>query len=226
MRIVAISDTHGLHSHVKIPECDLLIHCGDWSSQGAEIPTRKFAQWLAEQPARHIVLVPGNHEVKFEKELPFSRSWITDESSKINLLVEQSIEIDGIKIYGSPWTPYFYDWAFNGARNINEQLAYSKQAELIPLMNDLWKKMPDDTDILVTHGPPYEILDKTLDGRFVGCVDLYNRIFEVKPDLVFFGHIHLNGGQEQHVNGVSFYNAAICDERYYPTNRITQVTYV
>jgi len=96
--------------------------------------------------------------------------------------------------------------------------------------------IPEDTDILVTHGPPYEILDEVfaVDGssyrdhgmmpRYVGCVDLAARIKEVKPDLHIFGHIHSGHGQK-HVNGVSHYNASICDEMYAPSNPITIIEY-
>ena len=91
---------------------------------------------------------------------------------------------------------------------------------------------PNDTKILITHGPPYGILDQssfadgTLRKEHLGCEDLMNRIKELKElDLHFFGHIHTPGGEQKHVDGVSFYNASICDEQYYPGNPITIVDY-
>lgn len=220
LKLVAISDTHNRHNKLVIPKCDVLIHCGDWTSMGYKHEVENFAKWLDEQDAYHIVLIPGNHEKLFEKELfsnPSSRSWILDHCPRANLLIEEEIYIEGIKFYGSPITPFFYDWAWNRHRGQDIQ--------------NHWNKIPLDTDILITHGPPHGVLDTSSypDGspRFenLGCYQLAQKINEVKPDLHFFGHIHTPGGTQKHIDGVSYFNAAICDEQYAPNNPITEVDY-
>lgn len=224
--IVAISDTHNRHDKLTIPECDFLFHCGDWTGRGYFKEVMEFAEWLDKQPAKHIVIIPGNHELEYEKQLPLSREWITNYCPRAVVLNDSYVVIDDIKIYGSPVQPWFCDWAFNRARNEKESL-YRNISEIKPH----WDMIPDDTDILLTHGPPYEILDElvymdgTPKGQFVGCEDLLKKVKEVRPDLHFFGHIHSHGGKQRHIDGTSFYNASICDEIYYPSNPLTIVEY-
>lgn len=219
MKIVAISDTHNRQNKLVIPECDILIHAGDWTSRGYRHEIRDFAKWLDKQvQCSEIVLIPGNHELEFENHLPASLEWFKEECPWAHLLINESIAIDGIKIYGSPITPFFCDWAWNKHRGDQIQ--------------PYWDAIPDDTNILITHGPPYGILDQTTyaDGTIredrLGCYQLMNRIKQLKDlDLHFFGHIHAPGGTQKHIDGVSYYNAAICDECYYPSNPITIVEY-
>lgn len=219
LKIVAISDTHNRHDKLVIPKCDILFHTGDWSGLGREYEIREFARWLNKQPqAKHVVLIPGNHELEFEKALPASLQWFKEECPNAHLLINESITIEGIKIFGSPITPFFLDWAWNKHRGDDIQ--------------KYWDAIPIDTQILLTHGPPYGILDQVLysDGTpkspNLGCYQLMNKIKELKDlDLHFFGHIHSPGGRQIHQDGVSFYNASICDELYYPSNPITKVDY-
>jgi Icc-related predicted phosphoesterase len=225
-RIVAISDTHHQHRKLKIPECDLLIHAGDSTGRGQSHAVREFAQWLNEQPARHIVATPGNHEVSVEQFWPHSREWYLEECPRMHLLIDETVEIEGLKIHGSPYTPWFLDWAYNRARNLSE--AMYRQ---IPEIKPHWDLIPDKTDILVTHGPPYGILDEVLavDGtsyplpRYVGCEELLKAVKRVKPQLHIFGHIHCAHGQK-HEDGTSFYNVSVVDEMYTPSNGITLIT--
>ncbi len=112
--------------------------------------------------------------------------------------------IDGVKFYGSPWQPEFYDWAFNLPRG--EKLA------------EKWDSIPNDTDILITHGPAYQMLDWTLNNQLVGCQDLFNRIMTVKPKIHVCGHIHCAYGQK-YFNDVEFLNAAVLNERYQHENK-------
>lgn len=219
LKIVGISDTHNRHEKLLIPECDILIHAGDWTGMGFEHEVRDFAKWLNKQTqAKHIVLIPGNHELEFENALPLSMHWFKEECPTAHLLINESVTIEGIKFYGSPITPFFCDWAWNKHRG--------------DVIQSYWDAIPDDTQILITHGPPYHILDQTThaDGTLrpdrLGCYQLMNRIKELKNlDLHFFGHIHACGGEQIHKDGVSFYNAAICDETYYPSNPLTIVEY-
>jgi Icc-related predicted phosphoesterase len=140
------------------------------------------------------------------------------EDNGVILLNHEAIDIEGVKIFGSPWTPFFYDWAFNAGRTITEAAFHRK-----PFIGDLWATIPLDTNILVTHGPVYGILDELLypngdpKGQFVGDVELEKKIKEIKPDIHICGHVHCGYGQK-HIDGTSYYNASICNEMYYPEN--------
>lgn len=219
MKLVAISDTHNKHNEVKIEKCDILIHSGDWTSMGYQHEVENFAKWLNKQPAEHIIIVPGNHEKMFENSYPLSKFWISDHCPKAHILCHEALEIEGIKFFGSPWTPYFYNWGYNAARNEAEKDLYHK-----PLIKDIWATIPEDTDILITHGPAYGILDFLPPGQFLGCRALFDRIIEIKPDIHICGHIHYSHGEKQ-FNGTRFFNAAICDEQYRTTNPITVIEY-
>lgn len=209
MKIVAVSDTHEKEQFLKIPECDLFIHAGDWTFRGEKYAVEKFGKWLNQIPAQHIVVIPGNHELYFENALPQSKDWLIDVCPKVNLLIEESIEINGVNIYGSPITPFFYAWAWNRYRY-----------EIKPH----WDNIPENTDILITHGGPYSILDQTIYGQSVGCEYLYDRIKHIKPDLHIFGHIHAAKG-EKHFDGTSYYNVSSCDEQYILSQGYTVIDY-
>jgi Icc-related predicted phosphoesterase len=235
-KIVAISDTHNRHNKIVIPECDFLIHAGDWSGHGDKHEVEAFATWMnAQTQARHIVLIPGNHEKTFEKFMPDSLKWFTDICPRAHLLIDQAVTIEGINFYGSPVQPFFFNWAWNRARGHlrrMENCGYGKMKPAEPIVPH-WKAIPDNTHILITHGPPYGILDQTsyadgtLRDEHLGCMDLMDRIKQLKElDLHIFGHIHTPGGTQVHKDGVSYYNAAICDETYFPGNPITVIDYV
>ncbi|MCY7348663.1 MAG: hypothetical protein LH614_20935, partial [Pyrinomonadaceae bacterium] len=126
--------------------------------------------------------------------------------SSIHYLQDSFVEIENLKIYGSPWQPRFFDWAFNLMRG----------AELARK----WKLIPDKVDILITHGPPFGILDEVPRQYFIentGCEELRKRVEEVRPKLHIFGHIHCGYGETEKF-GVKFINAANCDESYAPVN--------
>jgi Icc-related predicted phosphoesterase len=160
--------------------------------------------------------VQGNHELGVEKMFLVSQMIAKDKCPGVHFIDEGLVEIEGLKIWCSAITPEFHNWAWN--RNSFEIIQH-------------WKKIPDDINILITHGPPYGILDQTTyaDGTirpgFLGCPRLLERIKEIKPSLHFFGHIHHGGGKSVNAFGTSFFNCAICDECYCPTNPITIVEY-
>jgi len=237
MKIVPMSDSHNKHNKVIVPKCDIFIHSGDWSGMGRESETRNFAKWLNKLEAEYIVVVPGNHEVEFEKNLPHSLNWILDECPRAHILIDRTIDIEGIKIHGSPVTPYFFDWAWN--RSIRDDgMIYQPPRyggggsvfKQVPHIKPHWDMIPEGTNILVTHGPPKGILDElvfpdgTPKGEHVGCPHLLDRIKEIKPDIHIFGHIHCAAG-ETHIDGTSFYNAALCDEMYMPTNEVKVIEF-
>jgi len=223
MRFCCISDSHNKHKQITIPECDILFHTGDWSFQGNKSETENFAKWLEKQPAKNIVLIPGNHEKVFEKcidglgteESPNSKDWIYKHCPRANLLIHESLELNGIKIFGSPWTPYFFNWAWNAGRTITEAA---------PFIGDLWKDIPNDTQILLTHGPSMGILDTVTDyntGRMVsaGCSELSKKINDLKDlKMHLFGHLHFEGGRMVEQDGVIYVNSAVVDDRYIPND--------
>lgn len=190
LRFVCLSDTHGHHNEIDIPPGDVLLHAGDISSRGKLDQIRDFNFFLGTLPHTHKIIIAGNHDFGFEKDPDAARALIVHAT----YLQDEAIEIDGIKIYGSPWQPEFHNWAFNLKRG----------AEL----RAKWDQIPADTDILLTHGPPYGILDRIWSGAKVGCVDLLARVQAVRPKLHLFGHIHEAAGYQQ-VDDIHYVNAAI-----------------
>lgn len=195
--LVVISDTHGLHRHLAVPDGDVLIHCGDWSMRGHLAELRSFNAFLESQPHSHKIVIAGNHDFCFENQPREARMLLT----AAHYLQDESLTIEGIKFYGSPWQPWFHDWAFNLARGA--------------LIRAKWDLIPPDTAVLITHGPPHSILDRTYLGESVGCEELLPRVRELRPALHLFGHIHEDRGCRRE-NGTLFVNASICDVRYRP----------
>jgi Icc-related predicted phosphoesterase len=196
MKIVCISDTHGLHQQLQLPEGDVLLHAGDFTANG-EIPqVQDFLAWFAAQPFRHKVFIAGNHDFLVERQPARFRSMIPEGCT---YLENSGAYIGGIYIWGSPITPWFYDWAFNRQRGKD--------------IRRYWHRIPFHTDILVTHGPPYGIRDLNLHGTLTGCRDLNYRVWEVAPRIHVFGHIHEAYGITE-VNDIRFINAANLDVDY------------
>ena len=196
MRVVCISDTHGLHNQVSVPDGDLLIHAGDLSRSGKEDDVRAFDRWLGTLPHPHKVVIAGNHDFGFEQE-PDARSWIT----QALYLQDEEVTLGGLRIWGSPWQPWFFDWAFNLHRG--------------EPLRKVWAQIPVGIDVLVTHGPPRGILDTTSRGEAVGCDDLLEAVQRIRPRLHLFGHIHEAYGQVTQ-GGTTFVNASVCNLRYRP----------
>ncbi|MCU1288578.1 MAG: Ser/Thr protein phosphatase family protein [Acidobacteria bacterium] len=200
LRIVCLSDTHNFTEEIAIPDGDVLIHAGDGTVRGTIGEVALFNQWLAALPHKHKILIAGNHDWLFETDNHLARNILDD---SICYLQDSFIKINNLKIYGSPWQPRFYDWAFNLDRGAE--------------MAEKWKLIPKDTDILVTHGPPSRILDKTPQGDFAGCEELRKTVENLRPKAHIFGHIHDGYGTTEQF-GVKFINASICDESYLPAN--------
>lgn len=205
MRIVCISDTHlfherpGFKEQVVIPDGDLLIHAGDGTFTGKPYEVKLWMEWMASLPHQKKVMIAGNHDWLFQKNMTFARSMIPD---SIIYLEDDMKEVSGFKIYGSPWTPYFLNWAFNLQRGHR--------------IREKWNKIPRDTDILVTHGPPMGILDQVPDGEHVGCKDLKDIVRRIKPKLHVFGHIHHGGPNLVKTESTTFVNASVLGEDYRP----------
>ena len=196
MKIVFISDTHGKHDELKLPEGDMLIHAGDVSSRGTLPQVQQFLDWFEKQPFKYKIFIAGNHDFLAEREPYTFESLIP---SNCIYLKNNGIEIEGIHIWGSPITPWFYDWAFN--RHRGKPIA------------KYWEMIPKNTDILVTHGPPFGVLDKTVTGFTVGCEELDKKLKNLNVKIHVFGHIHEAYGVKK-VGETTFINASILDINY------------
>ena len=213
MKIVAISDTHGSHYEMRhpIPSCDILIHAGDLTSDGSMEALADSIEWLNNQEATHKVLIAGNHDWAFQK-TPMIARRLVREKSDIIYLEEESATIMGLKVFGSPWSPFFLNWAFNARRG--EEIRKH------------WDKIPHDTDVLITHGPSFGWRDELM-FQHLGCRDLYEKVIEVQPVLHIHGHIHAGYGRSEmsHPSGkeTTVVNASICTEGYMPVNKPIEI---
>jgi Icc-related predicted phosphoesterase len=204
MKIVAISDTHEKHSLLTMPPGDVLVHSGDITNRGSVPKLAEFAAWLKVQDYKHKVVICGNHDFCFQNPNHDIVVNLLREAGAI-YLQDSRTTIDGVNFWGAPWQPWFYDWAFNVRRG--------------PELAKKWSVIPDDTHVLITHGPPRGILDLVDEGFghsiHEGCDDLLNRVNQLKQlKLHIFGHLHFSGGQTETVDGKVFVNAAMVNDRH------------
>ncbi|MCI0601738.1 metallophosphatase domain-containing protein [bacterium] len=203
MLICCISDTHERHQELEIPPCDLLLHGGDITGMGKPHALIKFNDWchslLEKGTVRKIICIAGNHDFLFERNPAEARSLLTAPT----YLEDSGYVWEGLSFWGTPWQPWFYDWAFN--LRTEEELRQKFQL------------IPPDTDILLSHGPPKGILDRTVRGDAVGSTALLQRIREIRPKLVVFGHIHEGYGKHEE-DGITYLNASTCDVHYRAVN--------
>lgn len=202
MKICVISDTHNLHRMVDVPECDLLIHCGDACGSGSMRELGAFANWFSDlSQAKHKIYVPGNHDIFVQQDTMMAVSFFQE---GVRVLIDEAVEIDGVKIYGFPWTPAFCGWAFQANDGVRDDSPrYLDMAYYL-------SNVPEDTDILVTHGPPRGIMDKNEYGEACGSKET-RRQYEsgkLKPKIHCFGHIHEGYGVMSQW-GTAFVNAAM-----------------
>ena len=200
-KITFISDTHAKHQHVTkdLPGGDILIHCGDISNRGYMTEIKNFLEWFdGVKGYEHKVFIAGNHDFGFQDN-PKECIELLKNYPNVTYLEDNSVIIDGIKIYGSPWQPRFYNWAFN----VDRGEAIAKK----------WEKIPTDVDILITHGPVFGILDQTYTKQRVGCEELYKKVVEIKPKIHACGHIHYARHIKQ-VEDVVYINACCLGEEY------------
>lgn len=201
MRLVCISDTHGDHEGLDLPEGDVLIHAGDMTAHGRKSETQEFMKWLGSRRFEHVVCIAGNHDAFMEEEPLFTEQFASE--NKVFLLNDSALEIDGVTFWGSPITPRFHDWSF--MRDPGEPIEAH------------WNLIPDTTEVLVTHGPPYGILDQVErpDGRkeHTGCPSLLTRVESIKPKVHIFGHIHECYGNLQQ-GGIVYHNVCTMNQHY------------
>lgn len=194
IKIVCISDTHNRHRALELPQGDILIHAGDQAEgRGSLEEIVDFNNWMGELDFKHKIAIAGNHDFIFQE----NWSVIKNYTSNYIYLKDEWYEAEGLKFYGSPWQPAFCNWAFNLPRGGTE-------------LAKKWRHIPDDTNVLITHGPPFGIGDKIPGVTNAGCKLLKSRVRELTSlKLHVFGHIHEGYGQE----GI-FVNASVLDKNY------------
>jgi Icc-related predicted phosphoesterase len=238
-RITGISDTHNKHKQLngKLPGGDILIHSGDITSLGRKHEVSDFIKWFGKQDYTYKVFIAGNHDMSFDREKLLrdklahfegrteydtecaegKPDWLKDMLA-VGLdggtfyLEDTGIDIEGIKIWGSPHSPTFgYGWGFNKDRGYD--------------IAQCWNQIPIDTDIVITHTPIYGYNDRALNtNQNVGCADLYHRLHEVKPHLHFAGHIHEGYGwgtipYKDEWGDIYTFNPSTCNLRYEAINK-------
>ena len=206
MKVWFISDTHGKHLELHVPSnIDLVIHCGDESNNGDaylnEPEARNFFEWYSALEIPTKVFVPGNHSTAIEQELIQNCDY-----PQLRFLIHNKTDWNGLKIFGSPYTPEFYNWSYMKPRSE---------------LDAVWQTIPDDIDILITHGPPKGIRDVTKDfdtGEpvHVGSKSLRTHVdTRIKPMFHAFGHIHdekaIQNFGTTSLNGTQFINCSVCD---------------
>jgi Icc-related predicted phosphoesterase len=196
LRIVIVSDTHGLHERLGDLCGDVLIHCGDFGIGDSEAPEtlRSLDAWFARQDFRHILCTGGNHDFHVEELLerhdaPFRNA---------RYLKGEAVVLDGVTFYGAPWVP-----------ELTSSAHYMPDTELA----HAWTKIPESTDVLITHTPPRGILDRNSMEKECGCATLRDRLTVVRPRLHCFGHIHASAGTIE-VAGTTYVNASMVNSKY------------
>jgi Icc-related predicted phosphoesterase len=203
--IAALSDLHGYLP--EVPDCELLLLGGDLCPDGRERDQAQwldstFRLWLRNVPAKEVVAVAGNHDWVFQTrpELVPMLRW--------HYLLDSAVTLFGMKIWGTPWQPVFFDWAFNLWE---------------PELEKKWALIPNDTDILLLHGPPFGCGDRTVRGNQTGSPSLTRRIEEIQPRLAVCGHIH-EGRGEYRIGLTKVVNVSQVDVRYEPVKDVWVTT--
>jgi len=214
MKICSIGDLHGIYNEVVdgknksiiLPSADILIIAGDACNIGSVDDVLLFNKWLQDIQAfdifKHIIFVAGNHDRLFEYDKNLARNFL---DKRLLYLEDELVEIDGIKFYGTPWQLPFNNWAFN--------IPEDKLA-------DKFARIPEGIDILITHSPPYGIMDSTPRNFKLGSKSLLDRVYKVRPKFHCFGHIHHGyGAYKDKDYDIQFYNVSLLNEAYALANK-------
>ncbi len=205
MKIVCISDSHNQHENIILPEGDMIIHSGDLTGIGTTGEVMSFLEWFKNLDFKYKIFIAGNHDWLFEhiaNDDPKNPQYTTIEKivpEGVIYLNDSGIEIEGLKIWGSPIQPWFHSWAFN--RRPGKEIQQH------------WDLIPEGLDILITHGPPLGILDKNRFNEPCGCRDLRIAVVDKKPKVHVFGHIHESHGLLKQ-GSVTYINASVLNDFY------------
>lgn len=201
LRFICISDTHGKHRELSLPKGDVLLVAGDFTWKGKLEEIHEFNQWLKTLPFRYIVVIGGNYEYCLDTSHSGEYNAKVAEKALTNCiyLIDSHVTIHGIKIYGSPFQPKLGNMAFNLNRGAQ--------------LKRVWDKIPEDTNILLTHTPPLGYGDRTFFGKHVGCEELAKAVKRIKPQIHVFGHIHEGYGIYSDGNTI-FMNSSTCTLLY------------
>lgn len=197
LKFVVLSDTHAHHRNIRLPRGDVLIHAGDVSYRGEKLEIEDFLNWFSRQDFATKIFIAGNHDFFLESAQPKELQRMIPEN--VIYLNDSGVVVHGIHIWGSPVTPKFHNWAFNRTRG--------------EAIRKHWGLIPENTDVLITHGPPYGILDQVANESHVGCKDLLNKVNQLRPKVHVFGHVHESFGLLRK-NGTLFINACLTTENY------------
>jgi len=206
MKIDCISDLHGYKPELE--GGDLLIIAGDLTARDTPEQLQEFIEWVDIQDYKKIIIIAGNHDNILVDHPLFFEDYVDD----IEYLCDSGTEFEGLKIWGSPWTAKFY-------RQNPECMAFALDADDL---KEKWALIPEDTDILVTHSPPRNVLDHAYHKR-TGCPDLRSVINKIEPKLHVFGHIHECGGQIRDFTGMQCVNASVVDQNYNHINKPVRI---
>lgn len=210
MKIVAFSDCHWLYKDIKdFPEADLCIFAGDWCGSGESLfETACFANWFGNLPYKYKVAIPGNHDIFCENNVAYTKTLFKENG--IILLIDEEINVEGLKMYGTSWCPFFNNWAF-----------MKPDKDLKPIFNQI----PDNLDILITHTQPKGVCDP----EGYGSEELRKAVKKKKPVIHIFGHAH-EGFGNINKGDTTYYNVAVCSasdaEHHYTYEMINPITVI
>jgi Icc-related predicted phosphoesterase len=228
MKIITASDTHLTTRLGDAPPGDMFIHSGDALNSGSMRDLIQFKSDLLGIADRYkyILFTPGNHDCIFEEDFDLARKAL-EEVPGLIVLHDKAVTIEGLKFYGTSWQPFFYKWAFNVGEWKTAENGRRFNWTDAGKLEEHYSRIPEDTDVLITHCPAYGILDSVGDpeksGRRTGSPELRDRITKLSNlKLHVFGHIHFSHGVFK--NGdTTFVNAAICTEDYDPDQSFIEV---
>ncbi len=205
-KLVIIADTHTFHKKVQLPKGDILIYAGDAEIRN-DMELMFFINWFQSLDYKHIIWIGGNHDFYLEE--MHQRNAIPKMPYNIHYLINTGITIEGIKFWGSPFSSQFGRWAFMGH---------------LEDLKPIWNLIPSDTDIIITHSPPFGINDQCVNGVSVGCPALRDKLKEIKPSYHICGHIHEAYGvyQDEHT---TYINASLLNEYYKMVNEPVVIDY-
>jgi Icc-related predicted phosphoesterase len=193
MRLVAVGDTHGHHEGFVVPDGDVFVHAGDMTARGTLDQVRDVRDWIAALPHRHKIIVAGNHDFAFERTPVAARELF---AGVAHYLEGGEVVLEGLRVWGGPWQPWFHSWAFNVRRG--------------EAIDTYWRNIPTGLDCLITHGPPLGCGDRIWSGDRVGCADLLRHLERAAPRVHLYGHIHEDPGSWQ-VGATRCFNVTVAD---------------